>query len=131
MASNASSFLSPSGVSTRSVRRLLGKAGDGASFVSPKMHYEKYYVDEAAQQTGHEIVRLPVAHCELNPIEMAWSQMKHFIWTHNTKFTLTEVERLTHLAFDEVTPDRWKSLIAHVQEKVEDHYWEADGLQRS
>jgi len=25
---------------------------------------------------GHEVVQLPVAHCELNPIEMAWSQVK-------------------------------------------------------
>ena len=89
----------------------------------------EYYVDEVAKQAGHEVVRLPVAHCELNPIEMAWSQMKHYIRTHNTRFTLTEMERLTHLAFDKVTPDRWKSLIAHVQEKVEDYYWEADGLQ--
>ena len=89
----------------------------------------EYHVDETAKQSGHEVVRLPVAHCELNPIEMAWSQVKHFIRTHNTKFTLTEMERLTHRAFEEVTPTRWKSLIAHVQEKVEDHYWEVDGLQ--
>ena len=26
--------------------------------------------------TGHEVVRLLVAHCELNPTEMAWSQAK-------------------------------------------------------
>ena len=25
---------------------------------------------------GHEVVQLPVAHCELNPIEMIWSQVK-------------------------------------------------------
>ena len=48
---------------------------------------------------------------------------------HNKKFTLTEMERLTHIAFDEVTPDHLKSLIAQVQQKVEDHYWEADELQ--
>ena len=29
--------------------------------------------------------------------------------------------------FEKVTPEKWKSLI-HVEEKVEDHYWEADGL---
>ena len=28
---------------------------------------------------GHEVVRLPVAHCELNPIEMAWSPMKSIL----------------------------------------------------
>ena len=27
-----------------------------------------------------------------------------------------------------VTPQRWQSLITHVEEKVEDHYWDADGL---
>ena len=27
-----------------------------------------------------------------------------------------------------MTPDRWKKLIKHVQEKIEDHYWEHDGL---
>ena len=48
---------------------------------------------------------------------------------HNLKFTHVEVEQLTHIAFGEVTPQCWKSLIAHVQEKVEDHYWEANRLQ--
>ena len=82
-----------------------------------------------SSKAGHEVVRLPVAHCELNPIEMAWSQMKGYIKTHNTLFTLSEIERLTHTAFDVVTPTRWKSLVAHVQNKTEDHYWEIDGLQ--
>ena len=91
--------------------------------------HPEYFVDDIAKQAGHEVVRLPVAHCELNPIEMAWSQMKHYIKTHNTKFTLSEMERLTHIGFTAVTADRWISLIAHVKEKVEDHYWETDGLQ--
>ena len=91
--------------------------------------YPEYFVDDVAKQAGHEVVRLPVAHCELNPIEMAWSQMKHYIKTHNLKFTLSEMEWLTHIAFTTVTPDHWKSLLAHVKEKVVHHYWEADGLQ--
>ena len=33
-----------------------------------------------------------------------------------------------HEGFGIVTPQRWQSLITHVEEKVEDHYWEADGL---
>ncbi len=61
--------------------------------------------------------------------EMAWSQIKEYIRTHNTLFTLSEMERLTHAGFDVVTPMRWKSLIAHVQTKTEDDYWEVDGLQ--
>ena len=38
---------------------------------------------------------LPFGHCGLNPFEMARSHMKHFIKTHNTKFTLTDMEQLT------------------------------------
>ncbi len=55
--------------------------------------------------------------------------MKGYIKTHNTLFTLSEMERLTYAGFDVVTPMRWKSIIAHVQTKTEDHYWEVDGLQ--
>ena len=35
---------------------------------------------------GHEVVRLPVAHCELNPIEMAWSQVKGHVKENNRKY---------------------------------------------
>ena len=44
------------------------------------------------------------------------------------RFTLTEVKELVYQGFEKVTPSRWESLIKHVEEKVEDHYWEADGL---
>lgn len=77
---------------------------------------------------GHEVVRLPVAHCELNPIEMAWAQVKGYVRDHNQKFTLTEAERLVNEGFSCVTPEKWKKLIDHVQQKVENHYWEHDGL---
>ena len=47
----------------------------------------------------------------------------------NTReFNLTEVEHLAWEGFEVVTPERWASLVKHVREKVEDHYWEVDGL---
>ena len=36
----------------------------------------KYTVDEMVKAAGHEVLRLPPYHCELNPIELAWSQVK-------------------------------------------------------
>ena len=81
-----------------------------------------------ARTAGHEVVRLPVAHCTLNPIEMAWAQVKGHIKTNNRQFNLSEVERLAWEGFEVVTPERWASLIKHVRDKVEDHYWEVDGL---
>ena len=38
-----------------------------------------YAVDEMAKVAGHEVVRLPPYHCELNPIELARSQVKRYI----------------------------------------------------
>ena len=66
------------------------------------------------------VLRLPIAHCELNPIESAWAQVMEHVRSHNQKFTLKEVEKL-------VTPMTWKKIIQHARNKVEDHYWDKDG----
>ena len=74
------------------------------------------------------MVRLPVPHCTLNPIEMAWAQVKGHIKANTKAFNLTEVEQLAWRGFSIVTADRWHKLIKHVREKVEDHYWDCDSL---
>ena len=43
---------------------------------------------------------------------------------HSHNFTL----RVVNEGFSCVTPERWKKLVNHVQQKIEDHYWEHDGL---
>uniref|UniRef100_A0A1X7T1K4 Tc1-like transposase DDE domain-containing protein n=1 Tax=Amphimedon queenslandica TaxID=400682 RepID=A0A1X7T1K4_AMPQE len=52
----------------------------------------KYVVDEMALMAGHEIVRLPVAHCTLNPFELAWVQVKGHIKANTCKFNLAEAK---------------------------------------
>ena len=74
------------------------------------------------------VVRLPVAHCTLNPIELAWAQVKGHIKTNTHEFTLTGVEHLAWEGFEVATPDLWAKLVKHVRDKVEDHYWAVDGL---
>ena len=59
---------------------------------------------------------------------MAWAQVKEYVRRNNQKFTLAEVEKLIHEGFSHVTPEIWTKLISHVEKKVEDHYWERDGL---
>ena len=59
----------------------------------------KYAVDEMAKAAGHEVVRLPLYHCELNPIELAWSQVKRYIKENNQLFTSTAVKELTYRDF--------------------------------
>ena len=38
-----------------------------------------------------EIIRLPIKHCLLNPIELAWAQLKAYVRTINTLFRLTDI----------------------------------------
>ena len=33
-----------------------------------------YFTDEAAHDKRHTVLSLSVAHCELNPIELAWKE---------------------------------------------------------
>ena len=90
-----------------------------------------YQTDVFAQEKGHCCLRLPVGHCELNPIELAWAQVKGYAARKNTGisgFTMENILQLAREGMLEVTPDRWAGCVEHVREKVEKHYWEVDGL---
>ena len=86
-----------------------------------------YLTDEAANKQGHSILRLPVAHCELNPIELAWASVKNYIARRNTRYTLQEIERLTPDAFAHTTTDMWRNFCRHVVD-VENDYIAKDGI---
>ena len=88
---------------------------------------KQFATDAIAEKFTHTVVRLPVAHPELNPIELAWSVIKGYVAKHNKKYTLTEVERLTREAIGKVTPTMWERFCAHT-EKVEEMYWKKDRL---
>ena len=89
----------------------------------------KYAVDEMAKAARHEVVHLPPYHCELNPIELAWLQVKRYIKEKNQLFTLKAVKELTYRGIDQVGPTNWKKLVEHVERAFEDKYWCDDGLQ--
>jgi hypothetical protein len=38
-----------------------------------------YKTDTIANLHGHEVLRTPVRHYELNPIELIWAQVKGFV----------------------------------------------------
>ena len=60
------------------------------------------------------MLRLPVAHCELNPIELAWASVKGYVAKRNKDFTMKEIERLTPDGFKHTTSDIWRQFCRHV-----------------
>lgn len=66
-------------------------------------------IDEIAKVAYKTVVRLPPYHCELNPIELAWSSAKHYVRMNNTTYKLQDVRRLLEEGVDRVTPDIWKN----------------------
>lgn len=91
-----------------------------------KHRFSEYRIDALAKVAGHDIVRLPPYHCEFNPIEMVWSQVKGYIAANNRSFTLAGVEELLDEAIALVTPENWARDCAHVV-RLEEEAWEQDG----
>ena len=88
----------------------------------------KYALDEMARAAGHELCVYHLT-TELNPIELAWSQVKRHIKDNNRLFTLSAVKDLMHEGFQKVDSSLWKKLVEYVRREFEGKYWVDDGLQ--
>ncbi|KAF0731469.1 DDE 3 domain-containing protein [Aphis craccivora] len=60
----------------------------------------KYELDQLALEMGHEVIRLPPYHCQYNPIELIWAQVKGQVTKNNKTSKMCDMERLTHEALD-------------------------------
>ena len=88
----------------------------------------KYVISEIAAKYKVKILILPVAHPELNPIELVWSQLKQHLKKKNVDYSLTNVEKLAKEFFADFENSKWKKCVDHVK-KIEDEYLEiADDL---
>lgn len=83
-----------------------------------------YAIDEIAKQHGHEVVRTPPYHPELQPIEICWGVLKNEIARH-CDFTMRSLETQLESAFDKVTENTCRKIIKRVR-KVEDRFWDED-----
>ena len=52
-------------------------------------------METVAKEYGHEILRLPAYHCELNPIELAWAAEKNYVAGENKDMSLDSVVLVT------------------------------------
>lgn len=80
-----------------------------------KPRFISYRVDMAAEKAGFVVLRLPPYHCEFNPIELIWAQVKNAVAAANTTFNITHVEQLLKDKVAEVTAEHWREAVKHVQ----------------
>jgi transposase len=64
-----------------------------------------YKTDKVANLHGHEVLRNTVRHCEFNPIELIWAQVKGFVAKNNTTFRLKDAKELMYAVFGKITKD--------------------------
>lgn len=66
-----------------------------------------------------KVLFLPVAHPELNPIEMVWGIIKRKVSQRNLTFKLAVVEEETRLQVAKLTPTTFQNFVAHAIKEEE------------
>lgn len=87
----------------------------------------QYVTNYLAEKYGHMVLRTPVRHCELNPIELIWGKVKSYVANNNTSFRIKDVEKLVNTALDNVTRADWESRTRHVI-SIEERMRTLDGI---
>lgn len=59
-----------------------------------KEKFTAYATDTYAKEKNIEVLRLPPYHCELNPIEMIWGQVKGYVAGKNKTFKMNELKKI-------------------------------------
>jgi len=85
-----------------------------------------YEIDEIARQHGHEIIRTPPYHPELQPIELCWGILKNEI-ARNCNFTMKNLEIQLEKSFSKVTEETCLKIIKKIR-KIEDKFWDDDAI---
>lgn len=83
-----------------------------------------YVLDEIARKHGHEVLRTPPYHPELQPIEVCWGVVKNSIG-RNCKFTMENLWEQLEKSFKKVTAKTCQKIIKNIR-KIEDDFWEED-----
>jgi transposase len=83
-----------------------------------------YAVDEIARSHGHEVVRTPPYHPELQPIETCWGVVKNHV-ARKCDFTMNNLIEQLEVGFSKVTAKTCEEIITEVR-KIEDEFWTED-----
>jgi transposase len=85
-----------------------------------------YAIDEIAEKHGHQVLRTPPYHPELQPIETCWAVVKNTV-ARQCDFSMANLMVQIEQAFDEVTPKTCAGLIKKVRQ-VENVFWQEDSM---
>eukprot|EP00170_Pyropia_yezoensis_P000821 contig_3775_g823 len=81
----------------------------------------RFLVQDLAAQFDVTILISPVAHPELNPIEMVWGIVKAALRRANIDFSLKRPKELVEVELERITPEAWGRYEDHAV-KMEDYY---------
>lgn len=85
-----------------------------------------YAIDEIARSRGHEVIRTPPYHPELQPIETCWGVVKNHI-ARNSDFTMKNLIEQLEVGFAKVTGKTCAEILEKIK-KIEDEFWAEDIL---
>lgn len=80
-----------------------------------KPHFKTFVVDELLKQHGHDVLRLPPYHPELNAIELIWADVKNWVASNNVTFKIADVEVLARQKFQNITVEDWIKKCEHTK----------------
>lgn len=80
-----------------------------------KTFEKKYNVDNMAKERGFKVLRLPPYHCNFNPIEMIWGELKQRLRRNNTapKFSSATIELIKEEVAN-ISHTSWQNCVKHV-----------------
>ena len=81
----------------------------------------KYKIDKLFQEHNHTVLRLPPNHQDLNPLEMAWVDIKRFVMEENVQCDVNNAIRLIEEKVNSMAESEWTALYDEVK-KVEEEY---------
>ncbi|XP_049869122.1 uncharacterized protein LOC126368921 [Pectinophora gossypiella] len=92
---------------------------------SNKDRFKTYSIDKILNEHGHDVLRLPPNHLDLNPIEMVWAAIKAYVSSNNIRCNAPYVVELIKEKVTAIRPCDWKRLCDKVR-AIEEAYIKSD-----
>lgn len=84
-----------------------------------------HVIDQMAHDAGHELLRIPMFHCHLNPIELIWALLRSKLEENSDTYERNcRVEEIKY-ALERITSEDWERCLFHATQ-VEDEFRRKD-----